>query len=672
MTSRLSLLRSRLARLGRMRAMLRAVAACSAVGASVLLVGLVVFAIDFWFRLAVGERLAVLFVGAGVVGWSFWRFARPLLGPPETLTQTALFVERRQQIDSDLVAALEFETMRASGNGSKQLAGAVVDYVAAASPSIQVFQGLMPVEIVRRMLLFVGCLTVVVLLALLVPRHAAVFANRVLLGSQQYPTRTQIEQVFVSRTSVFSVEKAEAGVLVCKAAQGRPLTFLVKCAGSLPTSGSVDVAATTGAKGRNRVALHEVSAAQRLTWLRDAAARLSDAAQGIETELAPQWKEDLLALVQSDAPDAVAPLAVAKTTNELKSVAQAVERALRDLPENERKTVLLTAEIGRLNEDLTYRIAAGDASTPPGMVKLIPLPIVQLEIVTHLPEYARDSEDPTPVPGSQLVVLEGSAVEAKVTSANKPLASVWFTVQQNGVRERIEFSPADSQRRVWSPTGQPLLSKELKQELKYELQVVDDDGLSLEMPIRGAVRVRGDKLPMAAGSVIHKVVLPTATPVISYRCSDDFGIDQVALCVETERGNSGDPAASIMTPGESASNQPSIALPAVIERKRFDLLSGKEIIDGARLPLVGSFPVPLAELNLLKGDRLKLTLEVRDYRGKNDTGQPRGQVTTSEPVVLEIADESGVLAAIAEADKKSEQQLTEIIERQLGTGGGRP
>src|SRR4051794_39396715 len=93
MTSRLSLLRSRLVRLGRMRAMLRAVAACSAVGASVVLVGLALFAIDFWFRLAVGERLAVLLVGAGIIGWSYWRFARPFLGSKESLTQTALFVE---------------------------------------------------------------------------------------------------------------------------------------------------------------------------------------------------------------------------------------------------------------------------------------------------------------------------------------------------------------------------------------------------------------------------------------------------------------------------------------------------------------------------------------------------------------------------------------------------
>ena len=58
-----------------------------------------------------------------------------------------------------------------------------------------------------------------------------------------------------------------------------------------------------------------------------------------------------------------------------------------------------------------------------------------------------------------------------------------------------------------------------------------------------------------------------------------------------------------------------------------------------------------------------------DYRGEDESGQSRGQLATSEPVMLEVADEAAVLAAIAEADKRSEQQLSEIIERQLSSGG---
>ena len=65
----------------------------------------------------------------------------------------------------------------------------------------------------------------------------------------------------------------------------------------------------------------------------------------------------------------------------------------------------------------------------------------------------------------------------------------------------------------------------------------------------------------------------------------------------------------------------------------------------------------------MKGDRLKLTLEAVDYRG-----DAPGESYLSDPLVLEISDEAGVLAAISEADQRSEQRLTDIIKEQLGIG----
>ena len=71
----------------------------------------------------------------------------------------------------------------------------------------------------------------------------------------------------------------------------------------------------------------------------------------------------------------------------------------------------------------------------------------------------------------------------------------------------------------------------------------------------------------------------------------------------------------------------------------------------------------LRPAKLAKDDRLKLTLEAIDYRGNAP-----GQSYMSDPLVLEISDESGVLAAISEADERSEQRLTDIIKQQLGIG----
>jgi hypothetical protein len=86
------------------------------------------------------------------------------------------------------------------------------------------------------------------------------------------------------------------------------------------------------------------------------------------------------------------------------------------------------------------------------------------------------------------------------------------------------------------------------------------------------------------------------------------------------------------------------------------------------LPLDSTFTLSLSPLKLTKGDRLKITLEVVDYRGENEAGEPTGYRYQSDPLVLEISDESGVLAAIAEADENSEKRLTDIIKRQLGIG----
>jgi hypothetical protein len=76
--------------------------------------------------------------------------------------------------------------------------------------------------------------------------------------------------------------------------------------------------------------------------------------------------------------------------------------------------------------------------------------------------------------------------------------------------------------------------------------------------------------------------------------------------------------------------------------------------------------VPLAALGLTKGDQVRVTLKATDYRGAG-----KGQSSTSEPIVLDITDEAGILAALSETDERSAKQLETIIERQLGVGGSR-
>jgi hypothetical protein len=101
-----------------------------------------------------------------------------------------------------------------------------------------------------------------------------------------------------------------------------------------------------------------------------------------------------------------------------------------------------------------------------------------------------------------------------------------------------------------------------------------------------------------------------------------------------------------------------------------DLLEGGEPMLAKRLPATGKRSLSMASIKppgkttpLGKGDRVRIVLEAEDWRG-----DAAGKIVRSEPITLEISDEAGVLAAISEADQRSEERLTDIIKRQLGIG----
>ncbi|HEY2415836.1 MAG TPA: hypothetical protein VGI40_26585, partial [Pirellulaceae bacterium] len=405
MTSRLSLLRSRLMRFSRLRTALRAAGAAATIGSSLVIAAFVVFAIDFCFRLDIFERLAVILFATAAVGWSLWRYALPLVRRRESLTETALFVERRQQIDSDLVAALQFDTARQSDFESPRLASAVVDYVSAATPSIRVFEGAVPFQLSRRLLFFAVCLIAAVMAAATFPAYAAAFFQRMCLGGAQYPTRTHIERIFVNRAPVFSAANRDTAVADCKAAQGRRLTFLVECSGQLPASGIVILAPTGNNAARSQLTLTMVGASQRLMWLRDAAARLTDLIPSQPAEISPRIRDEIAALIQCDATQAVELLLEAKQTTDLQPVLNRVERAIRDFEGRSHDTAVYQAELGHFNDDLRYEVIVGDAATQYAAVHLIPLPIVQLEIIPRPPAYASAAAPRSHSAGSQVVVL---------------------------------------------------------------------------------------------------------------------------------------------------------------------------------------------------------------------------------------------------------------------------
>jgi len=238
--TRLTELHQRLARLRRRRQWVRTNTGLTAVVLAVLWILAVAFAADWLFEMNQLQRFLSLLVCAGVVVWAFRRFALPWLGGRETELDMALLVEREERIDTDLVAAVQFEWPDAPAWGSVQLEQAVIEQVADRGKRINVMRGLSRRELHRRTLLLALTVVVWAVVALLAPGHVTTFLSRFVLGSRHYPTRTVIEKILINGEDPTAAENNSIYVLY-----GRPVQFEVTCKedGELPESGRADLAA---------------------------------------------------------------------------------------------------------------------------------------------------------------------------------------------------------------------------------------------------------------------------------------------------------------------------------------------------------------------------------------------------------------------------------------------
>ena len=623
------------------------------------------FALDVLFQMTVAQRAIVwLVVAAGTI-WAFRRYTRPFLGVRETELDMALLVERQQQIDSDVVAALQFETPEARRWGSPQLETAVVDYVADWSRGVNVFEGFSRQQLARRAVTLAATLAVIMLAAVAFPEYARVFANRLLLGAWHYPTRTVIDHIVINHQHVLSREIQRAAPSDLKCAQSRPVKFFVQCSGELPDTGAAKLRSPQSGQMR-QVDLQKLTLDDRLARLRAAEASLQRVVDDPDSPASGAWRDEVIALLKLDVPSAAARLEKSDgEPSQLTSALDELRQSISSWPGAAGATAVYVGELGRLTDTVSYKLYLGDAWTDPAKISMIPLPVVETRLVPTPPEYARGKTDPPDPSSRQIAVLEGSRVDVSVECTNKKrLSSAWLIAKNKAGAKKfpLEMKGTDGVHWTLADAGSPLLN--VREELRYEIQVQDADGLQLETPVQGFIRIKTDRPPTGSAEVVHRVVLPTAKPVIEFKANDDFGIAKIQLQMQVERAAA---AQKPMEPGTSlsandaADSQNQNATPQ--ERAVQPVLAANQRLLADKLPFTGKHEVDLSPLKLVKGDRLRLTLEIQDYRGD----QP-GETFLSDPLYLEISDESGVFAAILEADEKSEQRLTEIIKRQLGIG----
>ncbi len=354
-----------------------------------------------------------------------------------------------------------------------------------------------------------------------------------------------------------------------------------------------------------------------------------------------------------------------------------------------------------------FQVYLGDAWSEQVSVQVIPLPIVELSVAVRAPAYvtAGGEGEETVADARQVAVIEGSQVAINLKSS-KPLKSATLKTDGATLSFQRRASVADSPGDEWILADAPALAR-VTETIPYEIQVVDTDGLSLERPITGVIRLKADRPPKVYADITTRHVLPTAHPSIWYGASDDFGLAQLKVSASVQRGAdskeetrsfplpvNGHPrritpllfhapaneAAALdkqtLTPElRQAFAEQQISLPqgagvtALEPGSRWSISAGspsERFIarrEGGRVNVFREFLLDLSQFELRIGDKIRIELQAVDYRGPAP-----GKAAASEPIELHVTNERGVFAAMVETDQRSAEQLNAIIQRQLGIG----
>jgi hypothetical protein len=578
---RLAVLRSRIAQVGRRRRLMRRLSAASRIALTILIAAAALFLADWIFAPGRPARLLMLLVAAAAIASVYRQRVRPGLAARDSEADIALLIEKRQGIDSDLVAALEFANGRA-GPGSADLRDAVVEYVADFGRSWQMPREAVDPKLRRRLGWLALAVAIVATAVVMRPDFAAAFVNRMLLGLAHYPTRTRIESLTVGGQRVDPRPWAAASV---PCPLGRPIGFEVGIGGETP----------------------------RLVRL-----RLASLENGGTTDI------DLL-------PDATG------------------------------RSTTYAARLPRLAESVDVQVFAGDAWTEPVRVRAIAPPLVDLALAATTPPYAGGRTERAPQGARQVTVLEGSRVDLALRCSNKKLASAMFVV--DGTEHPLQPRGADGGSDAeWELAGAASPLARLDRSIAYEIRIVDEDGLGADMPLVGSIRVKPDAPPRVTADVQTRRVLPTATPRLAWRVADDHAIARLEIVVEPVSA-AGETATQPDTGGESVSprRDRTATIPVALSKP-----GNAGWVGGNRLPLEGVATVKLDGLGLAVGDQVRVIARAVDYRG-----DAAGQAAESEPILLEVTDERGILAGLLESDERSVEQIDKIIDRELTVGGAR-
>jgi len=299
--------------------------------------------------------------------------------------------------------------------------------------------------------------------------------------------------------------------------------------------------------------------------------------------------------------------------------------------------------LSQLFDPMVYRLYLGDTWTEPGRLDVIPLPAVDVEMEVTPPRYAGAKAE-TFRSLRQVSVIEGSRVVLRIVS-DKPLRRADLALDGRRYATARETPPgaqssgAQDGVERWAPAAGPTPLDSVEAQVRYEVQVVDMDGLSLESPLKGAISIKADRTPEVRASAVTLLALPTARPSIAVAASDDYGVARLRLVPELVRNGRAEPAGEIVV---------------------YDLPKSRP----AEKNVQGKFYVSFAPWKLAKGDQVRVTVMADDYRGDRP-----GKSTGAGPIVFQITDRDGIAAARKEALGELHPQVQTLKKDQDQVGG---
>ena len=551
--TRLHELRKRLSRLRRRRRRVRWGTGYSAVLLAALWILAAAFLVDWLFEMDRLQRLISLIVCAAVAVWAFRRYTLPWLGHRETDADMALLVERIEHIDTDLIAAVQFESPEAPAWGSVQLEQAVIDQVAVSGKKFHVMRGLSRRELSHRVIALAVTAAIAAGICVGLPSHVSTFLQRFfLLSPVHYPTDTVIDSIIVKSHKV-NPEDPDAPI-DWTTVQGKPVD---------PVSPG-EITVLYG--------------------------------QRVRLEVKCSSK------VLSEEGDEVFPdEGRAELTASLSGLRKTLE-----MPKVDGTPGLYAVELDPLRDEVRYQLYFGDAWTDPGVLRPTKLPVVTVQLEVKEPAYAVAEKEPgwsaKDAGLRHFSVMEGSRVRVKVFS-DKELEQTTLTIVGQSEKkppfafEHVESDDSGDSRDSWILDSDDSPLANVIEPIRYAIEVTDKDNQQLDRPIEGTIRVQADTPPrVKLCTTVTPNVLPTAVPTVYYRVDDDYGLDRISLQCRVDPVDGREVEPGQIDVYQRRPSEPLLLKIAPMEGYALDFSS--------------------LDLGLKKGDKMVVTLRAEDFRGR--------------------------------------------------------